>query len=99
MLRFRTISGGDGVLDLVTVFHPDPQSDDLTEFSSAVKISFNPYLGKEVLKVLSHGDAPFPPLYNIAEEIDYLLNLLKSLNYDPFTSSPVSSDFPPLSDK
>lgn len=99
MLRFRQISGGDGVLDLVTVFHPDPQSDDLNEFSSAVKISFNPYLGKEIVKVFSHGEAPFPPLYLIAEEIDYMLNLLKSLNYDPFSSSPVSPDFPSLSDK
>lgn len=93
MLRKRSISGYSGNVSLESHFSPDPSSDDLSESVCACRLDFRPEgpFPLQVSTVVSHWNNyaseeerepvyfELPPLYIIAEEIDFFLNLLKQL--------------------
>lgn len=102
------LSGFTGELTLVTQFHPDPSSDDLSEEFSVVVVEYNPKAPcplKVKAQVQAWGESsgaevqyyPLPPLYLICEEVDFMFNLLKSLDYGSSQESPRPEIAPDIS--
>lgn len=93
MLRNRSLTGVSGSITLSTVFYPDQSSNDLNEEVCGVEIRFSPTsciplsVHQVISKWESAKDDDMTPVYYplcslslLSEEMNFLLNLLKSLN-------------------